>query len=407
MKQLLIIGGGASGLTCAIVARRRGYQVNVVEKNDRFAKKILMTGAGRCNYWNQEMTLTHFHSSEHDYLPAFLNEEDFSKVLPFLDSIGIVPKMKEGYYYPSTYQASTVREALIYEATQLGVELVSSFEVTKIEKKNHRFYVYHNDRVLESDWVVLASGSNSGLKDKNNLLLSVATSFGHTIIPLLPSLVPLKGKGNFFARWDGVRAPVTVSYQVDHQIMRKEHGEVQFTDYGVSGICVFNLSGEINRFLKQGKEVLLQLNFLETYGCTSLTEALSFLEERSHKLSLRSVRILLEGLFHYKLVPLFLDKAQISMEKPYLDLTTEEKSRLASLLLSFPLWITESLSFERSQVTSGGISLAEVDSFTLESLKVKGLYFTGEVLNIDGDCGGYNLGFAWLSGIKVAEGLED
>ncbi len=407
-KKILIVGGGASGLCAAIMARRKGYEVTIVDKNDTMGKKLLLTGSGRCNFFNKDMDLRYFHSTDPALISSFVDLETIKEVLPFFKSIGILPEDRDGYLYPSTLQASTLREALIYEAENLGCTFLPSFDVQKIEKKKDLFYIYSPDVVLTSDYVVIAAGSKSYPKTgSDGDSYKLASSFGHTIREVYPSLVPLKGVGSYFKRWDGVRMKASLTARTDTSILSTSNGEVQFTDYGLSGICVFNLSGEINRSLHQGKKVFIDINFLYTYGITTMEEALSFFNERAHILSKRNLRIFLEGLFPYKLVPLFIEKASLSKEQVYADLSLDEKKRLVNLLLSFTVPIQESLAFNRSQTSVGGISLLEVDSSSMESKLEKGLYILGEALDIDGDCGGYNLGFAWISALKMGKSLEE
>ena len=317
-KKILIVGGGATGLCAAIVARRKGYLVTVVDKNDVMGKKILLTGSGRCNFFNRDMDLSHFHSSDPSLLASFIDQETIKEVLPFFKSIGILPEEREGYLYPSTFQASTLREALIYEAENLGCTLIPSFNVQKIEKKEGQFLVSSDKEVLTCDYVVLAAGSKSYPKTgSDGDAYRFASSFGHTIREVYPALVPLKGVGSYFKRWDGVRWKASLVARTITSVLGSSSGEVQFTDYGLSGICIFNLSGEVNRALHQGNAVFVDINFLSTYGLTTEEKALSFFDSRAHELSKRNLRLFLEGLFPYKLVPLFIEKASLNKEEEY------------------------------------------------------------------------------------------
>ena len=401
--KVAIIGGGASGLISAIEASNGKNEVTIYEKNSKCGKKILVTGNGRCNYFNDDFTIEHYNSTNIDILKKIINQTNKDRVLKFFDSIGIVPKICNGYYYPISNQASTIQEALILEAKLRGVKFVNEVQVINITFDN-KFIIDTLDKRYYADKVIIATGSNAALKTgSDGLGYSLARSFKHSIIKPLPSLVQLIGDEKYFKEWAGVRSDVKVTLYENNVKIKEVSGEIQLTDYGVSGICIFQLSSKVVRGLEGKKKEVLVINFLPW-----LKEDINtFLSNRNDKLKDRSISELLDGLLNYKLVNLILKKNKIKYDKKYLELTDKEKSALSSDLIGFRLEIVGNKGFESSQVSSGGIPLKEININTMESVYQKGLYIVGELLDVDGECGGYNLGFAWLSGILAGEDIKE
>lgn len=394
--KVIVIGGGASGLVSAIVAKRNGHEVIILERNEVLGKKILLTGNGRCNYWNELQGEKYYHSSNEEQLHRFFSLSNLDEVSSFFSSIGIVPKKKNGCYYPSSNQSSTIRDALEAEVKHLKIEVVLSTFVEKIEKQKEKFIVTTENKSYVSDAIILATGSKAYPKtgsDGNGYLL--AESLGHTIIPVLPSLASLKGRDTFYSKWNGVRTDATLTLVEDGEVVKQETGEIQLTDYGISGICTFNLSGRVLKGLEQGRKEEIRINFLPWLEENTYL----WLEERNEQLKGRTIRELLEGVLNKKLVAVLLKCASLGEGNKYFSrLSIAEKRELAHVLESFSFFPVGngSTSF---QVCSGGVSLSEVSVSTMESKLVSRLYFTGELLDVDGDCGGYNLGFSWLSGL--------
>lgn len=404
--QVVIIGGGASGLTAAIQARKQGANVTVLERNNSCCKKILITGNGKCNYWNEDQDLKHYYSKNPELLEKIFTEERKEEVLDFFDSIGIVPKVKNGYYYPYSNQASSIKEALLLEAKLLGVKIVEEVLVSSIEKVQDYFVINKDKENIKADKVIIATGSKACPKTgSDGIGYELAKSFGHSIIPVLPSLVQLRGIGSFLKKWDGIRADVKVALFVEHKKVKEETGEIQLTDYGVSGICIFNLSGLANIYLSQNKNILLKINFVP--WLETKEKFLEWITTREKVLSNRTVERFLEGFLNYKLIDVILKESNISKDKNWNELTSNERELLRINLIEFSLEITDSNSFDKAQVCSGGVPLTEINLDTFESKKVKGLYLVGEVLDVVGDCGGYNLGFAWISGMIAGKGVRE
>lgn len=397
MSKVVVIGGGASGLIASIYASINN-EVVVIEKNDICGKKILVTGNGRCNYYNAFINSNNYNFSSREFLKEVITLENQQEVLSFFESIGIIPHIKNGYFYPYSNQASSIREALVKEAKNRGVQFINNVVVESVIKENTHFVINKNKENIICDKVILATGSYAGVKEKTNGY-DIAKSFGHTIVSVLPSLIQLRGKGEYFKKWNGVRTEAKLTLYEDDILVKQEHGEIQLTDYGISGICTFNLSGIVSRGLSEKRREAIVINFLPFLNFKTRKEYLSWLENRNQLVKNRTVSELLEGILNYKLVQVLLQQANIKNNINYSKLTSEEKNRLLTSLISFKVEIIGTNSYEKAQVCSGGISLDEIDNKTFESKQCKGLYIIGEMLDVDGECGGYNLAFAWFSGI--------
>jgi len=401
--KVAIVGGGASGLVAAITAARNGADVTILERNSDCGKKLLITGNGKCNYWNLDQDLSHYHSENLNCLKQLFTEENKQKVDDFFTSLGIVPMIKNGYYYPYSNQATSIKSALLKAIELFNVKVIHNFYVEEIKKEKESFCINPKKENLLFDKVILSTGSKACPKtgsDGNGYTL--AASFHHSIVLVLPSLVQLKGNGNYFKDWDGVRINVSLTLFVDGILEKEEMGEIQLTNYGISGICTFNVSGAVSKALSRGKKVVIKINF-----CPFLPKEdfLSWFSKRNEGLGLETIEDLLEGFLNYKLIHVILKQVGFTKNKKWSELSLDEAKYLSRWITEFSIEITDTNGFEKAQVCSGGVSLEEVNLNTMESLKEKGLYMTGELLDVDGDCGGYNLGFAWISGMIAGNGV--
>lgn len=408
MAKVIVVGGGASGLVAAIVASRNHNEVTILERNDSLGKKILITGNGKCNYWNKDQCLEHYHSSNEEFIEHIINQENQKKVLDFFEKIGIVPKLKNGYYYPYSNQAVSVKAALINEIESLNIKVVLNSYVEKLENINNEFNVYVGGEIYVSDAVILATGSKAASKtgsDGNGY--NILKRLGHSIKPVLPSLTQLYGNKSYYKNWNGIRLDAKLDLYENDKLIRTESGELHLTDYGISGICTFNLSGYVAKGLNENKKEYIKINFVPFINGSSVDEFIAWLDERNKKLKNRTIDQLFDGFIHYKLVFLFLKIAYIDNNLHWDNLDFNKKREFATLFIEYKFDIVKTSDFDRAQVCSGGVPLNEINPKTMESLKLKKLYITGEILDVDGDCGGYNLGFAWISGMLAGEHVGD
>lgn len=401
MCDIVIIGGGVSGIVSAIKSFNGRNRITILERNDKCLKKLLLTGNGRCNYFNDDTSISNYHSMREDLLDKVINNDNMSRVLDFYNELGIIPKIKNGYYYPFSNQASTVRDALMFEVMKLGVSIKYNYLVEKIERSNNKFII--NDSIV-CDKVIIATGSCSYPKTgSDGMGYDFLRKFGHNIIKPLPALVQLNSDFKYCRELSGIRSDVILSLYEDDEFISSSVGEVQLTDYGISGICTFNLSHFVTRGLDVGKKEVIKVNFLpfikENY--------MEWFNTYSNKHNDKNIYMLLCNILNYKLVKVILKVCSIDNETYYNELDYNSRSLLIDNLTNFKFNIVSTKDFNFSQVCNGGVSLDEVNLSTFESLIVDGLYITGEVLDINGNCGGYNLICAVISGILVGDDLSD
>ena len=400
MKKVFIIGGGASGLTAAIKASRNGNDVTIFEKNNKLGKKILITGNGKCNYWNENQDLNNYHSSG-DYT-KIVNQMNLVKAHAFLDSIGIVPFIKNGYYYPNSNQAISVVNALVDEAVNCGVKIINE-EVKDVIKKDNKFIINNS---YESDILIIATGGKAAPKTgSDGFGYEIAKKFGHNIIKPLPALVGLETEENL-KDLSGIRFIGEVSLVINNEEIKKEQGEIQINEYGFSGIPVMQISSSAVKALDEGKNVSIRINYLPNIA-SDILGLRSFLKVQNKHLNNKTISQILDQLFNYKLANYLLKISKIDEHSVIDKLSNDELDLLCHNILNNSYKIVKDHGFDNAQTTSGGINLKEVNLDTLESLKEKNLYFCGEVLDVDGACGGYNLSFAWVSGLIAGDTRGD
>lgn len=406
VRKIAIIGAGASGIMCAIHAVSQDTEVVLFDKNPVMGKKLLATGNGRCNYWNSDQNLTHYHSSHPELLANIITPKIQEEVLEFFDSLGVVPHIREGYYYPYSNQASSIRNLLESYAKKVGVIFALEEEVLGVSRQEEKFSVVLKDGVEYFDDLVIATGSKASPQTgSTGDGYFFAKKFGHHLVPICPALVQVVTEGDFLKNWAGVRAFCEVSLYQEEKFLKKEFGEIQLTDYGVSGICVFNLSRYIARGLLGKDTFCLTLNFLPFLSEKEEKEKRDWFFSRAQQLGEASLIDFFSGVLPYKLLFVILKRCGLSSSDSWNQLSDDEKKCLMNMILSFPLAVKDTKGFSSSQVCSGGVLLSEVSS-SLESKFVKHLYFIGEVLDVDGDCGGYNLGFSFMSGMMVGKVLR-
>lgn len=398
--HVVVIGGGASGIVSAITSKRCGCKVTILEQNEKIGKKILKTGNGRCNYFNEDFTINHFRSSNIDVLDKIINKQNIEKVLDFFDSIGIEPKIKNGCYYPFTNKAETVLNSLVNEIERLNINVKCNVNIKDVEYKD-KFVIKLESEVIKADKVIIATGSIASTNLKTNFGYEILKKFNHTLVNPLPALVQLMGSETFFKDWAGIRSDVKLKILENDRIIGESSGEAMFTNYGISGICTFDLSGRIKRGIENKKNEYLIIDFLPY-----VDSFIDYMNSRNNKLSSKNLLELFEGMLNHKLVKILFNQTKININQNWNNLDNREKELINKIFKEFNLKIIDTKSYLEAQVCSGGIKLDEINYKTMESLKQKNLYIIGEVLDVDADCGGYNLGFAWISAL-LAGGDND
>lgn len=392
--NIAIIGGGPAGFAAAITLARKKYNVTILEKNSSVLKKLLLTGNGKCNYFNNVQSVDKYHSSSD--IKNIITKENIDKVNNFWNELGIIPIVKNGYFYPFSESSSSMKSALVNMALSLGVNIVVDREIIGIDEINGKVKVTAKSVSEIYDKVIIATGSLAYPKTgSTGFGYEVAKGYGINVVDVNPSLVQLITDTGMESKWKGIRSHVKVKYK-NHI----EEGEIQLTDYGVSGICVFNISRDISINLHNSKHEVIEINFVPWV----LSDLKEFLDERNKLLTNRNITELCDAFINYKLLFAICSKLKIDTNKTWDDLSESEKNKLCNNLTNMQVTVVGTKGYDFAQVCSGGIDLHDLDS-NLASKNNPNLYFVGEVLDLDGDCGGYNLTIAILSGILVGDAI--
>lgn len=396
-RKVLIIGGGASGLMAAIMAAREGAEVTILEHMDRVGKKILSTGNGRCNLTNLSLKPEHYRSSQKLFPMKVLDRFSVWDTLSFFDGIGIITRNRNGYIYPNSDQAASVLDALRFETEHLGIKTVLSCQIRSAKKtKNGSFLVESDQGTYQGDCLILATGSKAAsVSGSDGSGYELAKTFGHTIIKPLPALVQLRCKGTFFKQLAGVRCEAVVRLVSDGKTLAADEGEVQLTDYGISGIPTFQVSRYASQALDAGRRVNAVLDF---FPSKSMEDTRAMLKQRKSMLGYRPSGEFLNGVLNKKLAAVLLKQAGIQPDRSCAQIKDSQLEALTMQIKKFEVPVTATNSFEQAQVCCGGVDTRELRPDTMESKLVKHLFLVGELTDVDGICGGYNLQWAWSTG---------
>ena len=407
MRTVAVIGGGASGMMAAVTAASEGARVILLEHKDRIGKKILSTGNGRCNFTNIHQELICYHSEDPLFPWEVVERFNAQAVISFFFQLGVYSKNRNGYIYPNSDQASAVLDAFRMELDRLKVEIRTGVECREIRPGKKGFTVLTDQGPVRADRVILCAGSKAApTTGSDGSGYDLAKKLGHRILPVLPALTALKCEEKFFKSIAGVRANGSVSIWSGGECIAKDTGEIQLTDYGISGIPVFQVSRYASKLLYEKKEMDAVLDFMPDF---TKEQTNAFLRARAKTRPDKSAEMFLIGLFHKKLCDLWIRLSEIPRQRKAGELTEDEIARLTDLIKEFRVRVRETNPYDKAQVCCGGVDTREVDPETLESVYVPGVYFAGEILDVDGMCGGYNLTFAWASGYvagKAASGAD-
>lgn len=387
--DVIVVGAGASGIIAALRLAEK-VSVTLLEKNDKCAKKILITGNGRCNYWNANIDVNKYNTDSKENLKKILEKKD--KTFEYLSNLGIYPTIKDGYYYPHSLSSLSMKE-IFTRALEKKVNIKYNTEVLNVRKENNKFVVVTNNGDYRCDKLILALGSKASPKTgSDGKIYEILDKFGLKVNSVLPALTGLKANQSYMKDWNGIRVEGALKLFVDNELVKESTGEIQLTDYGISGICVFNLSSIASKALYDKKEVRVKINFFEE-------DFYDFMNKQKLNLNLEET---LESLFNYKLMHIFFKLSKVNKDRYWKDLSNSDKKSLANVINEFNIKIEEVGSFERAQVCTGGLSLNEVNPETMETT-IKNLYVIGEALDVDGECGGFNLAFAFITGYIVGD----
>ena len=401
--RIAIIGAGASGMAAAISAAASGaHQVLLLERQARVGRKLLATGNGRCNLTNRQTHPGRYHGSSPDFVRPALDAYPVDSTLDFFQTLGLYTVTEPGgRVYPWSDQANSVVDVLRFALDRRNIQLRTGTEIVSVKKTAEGFRLKdQNGQSYEADRLIVSCGGAAGTKLGGGLSgYQLLRSLGHHCTKLFPSLVQLKTDPALVRGLKGVRASAELRLTLNDALLDKAQGEVQFTEYGVSGPAVFELS----RSAAAADGCVLHLDLLP--GCRA-EELLSSLCIRISRFPSLLAEDLLTGILHNRLGRMLVRAAEIGLNTPLTSLNWEQLNRVVELCGELALPVTGTMGMEGAQVTAGGIVTREFDPATLQSRIVPGLYATGEVLDVDGDCGGFNLQWAWSSGLLAGQMKE-
>ncbi|MGM9615540.1 MAG: NAD(P)/FAD-dependent oxidoreductase [Oscillospiraceae bacterium] len=396
MHTIAIIGGGASGMAAALAVRERlDNHVLLLERQARVGRKLLATGNGRCNLSNQNTAPAHYHGKDAAFSAPAFERFGVADTLAWFSDLGLVTRTEDtGRIYPLSDTASSVVDVLRLAAEARGVRTLCGFTVSAAQRAGGRFVVTSDQgETVECDRLIVACGGMAGArlggtKDGYALL----ASFGHQRTALRPSLVQLKTDSSWTKSMKGVRTQAVVTLECGGTALAQTGGEVQFAEYGLTGPAVFDLS---RAAADAGPDASVILRLLPEL---SPPEIRSYMAAKRDRFPHYKAENLLTGCLHNSISRTLLRRAGIAFDACLWSLSDADMDSLTALITRFDLPFLGTMGFESAQVTAGGIETAGFDPATMESRLVPGLYACGEVLDIDGDCGGYNLQWAWSSG---------
>lgn len=404
--DVTVIGGGASGLMAAIFAARGGVRTQILEHMDRVGKKILSTGNGKCNYTNALQGESYYRGENPAFVMPIFAQFGHKETVELFAKLGIYPKERTGYFYPKSEQAAAVLEVLRMECEHQGVEITTSCELKAISRCKEGYRIETNCGDLISRKLIFATGLLAAPKTgSDGSAFPYIRQLGHHFCEIVPALVPLMAKQSFFKALAGVRTEASVHLYIDNSPICSETGELQLTDYGISGIPVFQISRFATKALAKHRKVMAKIDFLPALTEKEVSE---LLVKRFHTYGAdKDCSQALIGLFNKKLIDVLLKESGIDLHLPAKKLGDRELRRLCETICGLSVEIIGSKPVDAAQVCAGGIPVCEVEQETLESKLAPGVYFAGEVLDIDGICGGYNLQWAWASGAVAGSHAAD
>lgn len=409
--KIAIIGGGASGLVAAIsfvkALENKNAEVSILERMDRVGKKILATGNGKCNLSNSNTNEKYYHSKNHKFIKDILNQFSYKDTIKFFESIGLICRLEsDGRIYPYSNQASSVLDVLRMEIKHLSIKEICNFEVNNIKKYQNKFIISStNNQKYEATKVILSTGGNTySSLGSNGSGYKLLKSLGHTIVNIHPSLVQIKSDSKLVKALNGIRINAVAKLIKNQKVIRQEKGELQFTEYGLSGILILQLSTAI----KDTNNMKISIDVMPEFEKDKVEQ---IIRNKISNEGWKTLDNFFVGILNKRVGQMILKSSGIiSLSKEANSLSENEIKDIVNTIKDWQFNVTGTMSWNNAQATSGGADTTEFYP-TLESKKVKDLYVTGELLDVDGDCGGFNLQWAWATGFiagkEAANKLEN
>ncbi|MCQ2454572.1 MAG: aminoacetone oxidase family FAD-binding enzyme [Clostridia bacterium] len=401
--DVAIVGGGASGLCSAvsIKSRDRSVGVTVFEQLNRVGKKLITTGNGRCNITNRIIDKSRYHSLNPDFFEFALNRYDNLYTENFFADMGIVFTFEEDKAYPYSLQASSVVDALRFSCDEMGVKTLTETKVTNIRKENDVFVISANGEDYSARTVIVAGGLLSGGEKlgSNASAFNILKANGYKTVALTPAIVQVKTENTLTKSLKGIKVNAMAKLMLNGREINAEEGEVLFCDYGLSGPPILQISREISR---QKGDFSIFLDLMPEYSFDKLCDLLNY---RVSVLRQRKAEEFFTGMLNKRVGQAVIKLSGIPLAYDVSALRTADIKRLCSIIKNLSFKVISAVGFDNSQVTAGGIDTAEFDDKTMMSKREKGLFCVGEILDVDGDCGGFNLQWAWSSAFAATDGV--
>ena len=401
--QITIVGGGAAGLVAAIVAARKGAKVTILERQNRIGKKILVTGNGRCNLTNTYLAPKHFHTSSNKDCFGPIQCVNHELVMAFFEELGILPLVENKKVYPLSEQATSVLDVMRIEIERLGINLCTDVNVIKVQKKSERFIaIDETGTKWESDKIIMATGGMAAPQlgcDETGY--EILKKLGHAFYETHPTLVHILSPSRYCKMMQGAKIKGTVGIYASGKLERKEEGEILFTEDGLSGPPIFQVSRIAGACKQSSVPCHVEIDFFPNF---SKDQMIATMYDRIARNPAKSIEEMFLGWLHKRMIVPIIKNADIgSMTALCENLEYDMIERLAESMKCFRFDVDGTRGFKFAQATAGGIDLKDIDLETMESQKVSGLFAVGEILDVDGDCGGYNLQWAWATGYIAGE----
>ena len=395
-----IIGAGASGVFAALILKQNYIDTTVIERNANALKKIYATGNGRCNFTNRNVSYKNYHGENPKFTISAIKKFDNYDVIEFFNDMGIPEvELENGKIFPKSLQASSIVKQMMCLANHLEVEFIFDSFVDDVRKNGDVFEVKSNDSIYKFDYLVVACGSKAYKKsgsDGNGYILM--KKFGHNIVKTHPGIVQLRLNGDSFKKMSGTKFKANAKLVVDGKEVFEFYHDVLFTDYGISGPTILQLSGEAIRAKNKGLDVKIRIDTVDLDE-NKLYEHLIYIISLNYY---KKINELLVGLINDNLIEEVLNQANINCDINVCELSKEEVYKLAHTLKNLEFSVSGYKDEDSGQITCGGVDTDEINPSTMESKKIKNLYIIGEIMDVDGDCGGYNLQWAFSSAYSCA-----
>ncbi|MHB1377207.1 MAG: BaiN/RdsA family NAD(P)/FAD-dependent oxidoreductase [Candidatus Humimicrobiaceae bacterium] len=400
--ELAVVGAGPAGLMAAIAAAQKGKKVILLEKNEFIGRKILATGNGRCNLTNKNISIDSYHGASDAFIKNILGKFNQVQTMDFFESLGVALKEEDhGRIFPRSNQASTIVTALKQAIEGSNITIKTNVIVKSVDKCSYFVIKTENGQRFEAKRLILSTGGKAAFQfGSSGDGIFWANKLGHKIVPIFAALVPIETKETWVKEVQGIKIEVKITTKVDNETVQESFGDCLFTHFGLSGPAVMAQAGKISPLL-DSNSVKIFIDLYPEITEQNLDQKIEQIFKNNSKKTLNNSLI---GLFPAKLVPVILSLAEVDQDKNAAEISKTDRLKIVRCIKEMELTVKKVRPLKEAQVSRGGIDTTEINQNTLESKLIKGLYFAGEIMDVDGDSGGYNLQWAWSSGFVAGQG---